>query len=586
MRNAIATGFLLAAGFVGGVFASRASAAEPAGGDPSSSRVTRDSDAASWPQWRGPSRNGVAPASPKLADSWPKDGPRQVWKTGWIPGCRSGGGLAQPVVADDKVFIYTSWRHPPGGGDGADGYVPITPEILRDWGYVPGMSKELADKIEAARISPKKPKVVQHFPDLLNIGMPEKEQVEKALVRIKRSPGLEAYIKDFLATLDPKDAEKYESYVQRRFCINGGANAAPNWDQLQRIRALEGKAYKVDIEFEQAMGQLGACSEGGSGSAWDRASTVVDTMLCLDAATGKEIWRKEMPFDRDWGKFGSGNLGPMSTPAIWGGKCYVTGLMGLYCLSTKDGALLWQKKGCGVHSSVAVDDGVVYGCIGTQPLSAFDAETGKLLWRCPGVESTTASPALWKSGGKTYVICAWWCVDGQTGRLLWRGNDWNIGYGITPVVVGDTVIICSGAYKLTPEKPELLWKMPPNANDPASSPLVYDGYLYWFWSWYGGDIWTCLDLKTGELKWKMHSKVPASCAASSPVVVDGKIIHPIGNGHDWYRYQVEMLRATPEKYDLLGVFDPGATAFSSPAVADGKLYLRLWDGVACYDLTK
>jgi outer membrane protein assembly factor BamB len=428
MRSAMVV-VLSAAGFLGASFISQASAGEAA-----------PPGAMDWPQWRGPDRNGVAPASPALADSWPKDGPKQVWKTGWIPGCRNGGGLAQPVVADGKVFVYTSWRRPPGGGDGAP--------------------------------------------------------------------------------------------------------------------------------------------------AGNQPRTVADTILCLDAATGKEIWCKELPFDGNWGKLQSPDLGPMSTPTIWSSKCYLTGLMGLYCLSAKDGTLLWQKKGSGVHSSVAVDDGVVYGCIGTQPLSAFDAETGQLLWRCPGVESTTSSPVLWKSGGKTYVICAWWCVDAQTGKLLWKGKDWYIGAGITPVIVGDTIVMCSGAYKLAPEKPEPLWKMPANVCDPASSPLVYDGHLYWFFNWYGGDVWSCVDLKTGALKWQARSKIPASCPASSPVAVDGKIIHPIGNGHDADRFQVEMLRATPEKYDLLSAFSPGVTAFSSPAVAGGKLYLRLWDGVACYDLTK
>jgi len=47
-----------------------------------------------------------------------------------------------------------------------------------------------------------------------------------------------------------------------------------------------------------------------------------------------------------------------------------------------------------------------------------------------------------------------------------------------------------------------------------------------------------------------------------------------------------MLQANPEKFVSLGAFSPGVAMMSSPAVANGKLYLRLLDGVACYDLTE
>ena len=34
-----------------------------------------------WPQWRGPNRDGVAPKSPALADSWPAEGPKKLWES-------------------------------------------------------------------------------------------------------------------------------------------------------------------------------------------------------------------------------------------------------------------------------------------------------------------------------------------------------------------------------------------------------------------------------------------------------------------------------------------------------------------------
>ena len=73
------------------------------------------------------------------------------------------------------------------------------------------------------------------------------------------------------------------------------------------------------------------------------------------------------------------------------------------------------------------------------------------------------------------------------------------------------------------------------------------------------------------------------------VLADSKIIYPIGGAHSGGGYQVVMLKPSPEKYIQLGLFKPvggGALPFSSPAIANGKLYLRLVDGsVACYDVT-
>ncbi|HWG06141.1 MAG TPA: hypothetical protein VG271_14090, partial [Beijerinckiaceae bacterium] len=94
------------------------------------------------------------------------------------------------------------------------------------------------------------------------------------------------------------------------------------------------------------------------------------------------------------------------------------------------------------------------------------------------------------------------------------------------------------------------------------------------------------DLRTGEVVWK--SKIGADSMA--PVILaDGKVIATLGSAHqitkEWRGgYAVVMFKATPEKYAELGRFDPHACHMCSPAIADGKLYVRLLDSIACYDL--
>ena len=99
-----------------------------------------------------------------------------------------------------------------------------------------------------------------------------------------------------------------------------------------------------------------------------------DTAICLDASTGRELWRKEFP---GVPVFETCDIGASSTPAIVDGKCYVQGSAGFYCLSAKDGTVVWQAKTKYSNSSPLVMNGFVY--VSTPEPTAFDARTGQML---------------------------------------------------------------------------------------------------------------------------------------------------------------------------------------------------------------
>lgn len=56
--------------------------------------------AGEWPQILGPDRNGIAAADERLAESWPADGPRVVWRR------EVGSGYAGVAVADNRVLLF------------------------------------------------------------------------------------------------------------------------------------------------------------------------------------------------------------------------------------------------------------------------------------------------------------------------------------------------------------------------------------------------------------------------------------------------------------------------------------------------
>jgi outer membrane protein assembly factor BamB len=324
----------------------------------------------------------------------------------------------------------------------------------------------------------------------------------------------------------------------------------------------------------------------------NRTITYFDAVICLDAITGNEIWRKEWPGSVS-PYAGAANVGASGTPAIWNDKCYVAGSAGMYCLSVKDGSVIWQERTGFSNSSPLIKDGIVYVLVPVP--TAYDGKTGRVLWRQPGLRHPNSSFATWTCDGKMYLIISIeggvysspgggiYCVDPADGKVLW--TTFCPGASI-PVMTGDTLIMESShdntlAFKITPAKAEKLWETKRTGGTRGESPVIYQDHVYISGGCHSDNPLRCLDLKTGQIMWNPHSGFAAE--ASSPVLVDGKIIALVENSEN--SLFAVMYRATPEKYEELGRFNPDAGPGASPVVVAGRLYLRLQDGVACYDLT-
>ncbi|MCA9069068.1 MAG: PQQ-binding-like beta-propeller repeat protein [Planctomycetaceae bacterium] len=52
-----------------------------------------------WPSWRGPNRDGISTET-GLLDSWPKDGPKLLWRVDKV----LGNGYSSVAIADGKIF--------------------------------------------------------------------------------------------------------------------------------------------------------------------------------------------------------------------------------------------------------------------------------------------------------------------------------------------------------------------------------------------------------------------------------------------------------------------------------------------------
>jgi outer membrane protein assembly factor BamB len=414
---------------------------------------------------------------------------------------------------------------------------------------------------------------------------------------------VDAYVADFIKPLDPNLSGKFRTHIETR--LKAG-RAATEWKHLVAMAKVRDKEFPSFGELYFTVGEYGYPADLAK-QMIEKTISAKDTVVCLDALTGKQIWKKEFPGAHRMIYMGNCGYGASGTPAVAGDKIYVQGSAGLYCLSVKDGAVIWQKETTFTNSSPLVANGAVY--VTYPDLIAYDAETGRLLWKTPvgagGYSGPNYSVVSWTSGGKNYLVGisdGWggglYCIDPDTGKPLWKVASVGGGEGSSSVAIKDDTAVFYGsggiyAFKLTPQKAEQLWKTPIAAWR-GDSMIIYQDYVYAGSS----NPMRCLDLKTGAVKWETKK---LGNFYSSPILADGKVLYP--TGHGWYPLALAMFRATPDQYEELGRFPSNYSEYtnsgliatcSSPAIADGRLYLRcggnvarrgiLGGCVACYDL--
>jgi outer membrane protein assembly factor BamB len=257
-----------------------------------------------------------------------------------------------------------------------------------------------------------------------------------------------------------------------------------------------------------------------------------ELVLCLDVASGKELWKSE-PYKAPyqwWPGEGNFSKGPRSTPTVAGGRVYTAGVSGVIsCLDAKTGKLLWRKQSkdappYGGPASPLVADGLCIVHLGCDNrgekdgLTAFDAATGEAKWRAddwsrPG----SGSPILVDLAGQRQVVAVtgWELigVSAGTGKKLWAVKLDGPEKNSTPVLYKDLIIFT--VYKERPrairlEKgakgiaPKEVWK----GDGPApymSTPVVAGDWLFGM-SARGRGCFFCLDATSGKTQWESEER--------------------------------------------------------------------------------
>jgi outer membrane protein assembly factor BamB len=270
-----------------------------------------------------------------------------------------------------------------------------------------------------------------------------------------------------------------------------------------------------------------------------------EVLACLDASTGKELWKDAQPVDftpenaaRAYGK------GPFASPIVADGRVYTFGIAGLLaCLDAKTGKPLWRYDPkddfekpypvWGTGLSPLVSGGLCIVHVGREKkgaVLALDAATGKEKWRWEGDGPSYASPIAATLGGKAQIVMQTEFhaigLSAADGKLLWK-TEFATKYeqnSVTPVVLGDLVLLSGygagvGALRPGADSAEWVWRAS-EASMFMSTPILQGERLYGFSEKGRGQLF-CMDAKTGKALWIEGGRIGENAAIvdAGPVLV-------------------------------------------------------------------
>lgn len=315
--------------------------------------------------------------------------------------------------------------------------------------------------------------------------------------------------------------------------------------------------------------------------------------ICLDAATGTEVWQREisMPMVAPEGAIHAKNSFASPTPLLHDGRLYVHfGPHGTAALDL-DGNLIWSNdtikydaRHGGGGSPIVSGDLLVFNCDGVESpfIVAISLDNGQERWRTPRPDIeperfSFSTPLQIEVDGRRQIVSAgssFVCsYDPATGGEIWRvgyPRKWSIIP--RPVFAAGLVYVCTGY-----EGPaELLAIRPDGKGDVTKShvewrtddrvphtpsPVVADDKL---WMVSDNGIASCRDAKTGDLHWR---KRLGGDYSASPLVADGRLYFASEEG-------LCTVLAANDEFDRLAENDMEEPTLASFAVDGNSLIIR------------
>jgi len=363
--------------------------------------------AADWPQWMGPKRDGVSPET-GLLKTWPADGPKVVWKAD------GGEGYSTLAVVGNRAFT-----------------------LLQREGSEFAVALDAADgkQIWQTRLGPA-------YKNNYGNGPRSTPTVDGKLIYVQSVTGP-------LACLNSDSGDiVWQKHLLKDFKaknISWGLSASPLIEG-DRVIALAGDSGGI-VAFDKATGTLAWKSTSDKAAYSSPIAITSDgrrQVLCFTAPgvvavapkDGTELWRIDWPTEYDCN---------IATPLIIGDTMFISSGekngCALYQLTGSVPKLIWESKGpdsvmTNYWATSVVHDGHLYGPSGefSRPVSlnCVELKSGKLKWSQPnfGLTSVTLADGnlfLVTKKGDLVLAEASPAEYREKGRLTPLGNNYTAG---------------------------------------------------------------------------------------------------------------------------------------------------------------
>ena len=321
----------------------------------------------------------------------------------------------------------------------------------------------------------------------------------------------------------------------------------------------------------------------------------IDSVVCLDALSGKLLWSHSYPSPLD-DRFFEG--GPTSTPTLDGSNVFVFSRKGdVISLDAATGRVIWSKNlpdatgvdipGWGFAGSPLVLGEQLILSAG-QSGTALNKSTGEVLWTSSGEAGYMTPLSIQTKLGQSVIIASgkfFHGVDPVSGSVRWRQR-WLTTFGCNaadPIFYRDRLFISSGynrgsaVLELSSETPAIVWETKEFQNQWSSS-VLEDGFVYGVDGNDTGDrTLKCLEFETGKIHWTFDGLGSASIMAANHRLI---VLSDQG--------ELVIAPASPV------AFHPTARAkvlegkcWTVPVLSNGLIYCRNASGeLVCLDVRK
>jgi outer membrane protein assembly factor BamB len=316
--------------------------------------------------------------------------------------------------------------------------------------------------------------------------------------------------------------------------LNSFDSFSQNWPQWRGInRDSKVTGFKVPATWPAELKQLWKVNVGfgdatpvllGNKIYLSTRQGDQEEIICIDAATGKELWKTGYASIAVTGPSASQHPGPRGTPVVSNGKIVTFGAAGiLSCLDAATGKMIWRKDNPTnafpaffTGTSPLIADGMCIVHIGKKDegqVIAFDLNTGNEKWKWSGEGPSYSSPSIMTLEGKKLLIIITekniMALGLADGKLLWQiatpvqQRFYNC---VSPYIDGQTIYLTgqgTGTKAIKVEKSgndyttKELWSNA-EVGSKWNTPVLKDGFLYGFTD--QKRIY-CVNAATGQTAW-------------------------------------------------------------------------------------